>query len=339
MRTALVLSGGGAKGAFEAGVIAGLDELGIRPTVLSGTSAGALNAAALAVGLGADEIVELWSNLESRDVYRLRHDVHRLIRPLHFARHPRRILGLGTRTTTEHLLDSIGWTWLFETSPLRRKLVDVLGGETLTVRDDVVLTVSCLEASTGELIRFTNTPPPEGRGNDAAVQAEMTVDHLLASAAIPGLFAPVEIDGRTYWDGGLIANTPLTGAVAHEPDRAIVVASGAVDRDHEVPQSLGEVVSLGVDHLLRFALLKDLDHTETVNRLVAAAPDATKHRTIDLVPIVPDEATPGVGALMDFEPERARELIAAGREAALRSFDDHDPEHGTQAAHDRIDPG
>ena len=191
----------------------------------------------------------------------------------------------------------------------------------LPVDDDVVLSVSWIDAGTGELVRFTNHAPPDGRGDDAAVEVELTVDHVLASAAIPGIFAPVEIDGRTYWDGGLTANTPLTGAVADEPDRAIVVASGATERHHGTPDSLGEVISLIIDHLLRFSMLKDVDHTETVNRLVREAPEATKHREIELVTVVPPEAHGGIGELMDFEPSRARSLIAAGREAALRALD------------------
>lgn len=321
MTTALVLSGGGAKGAFEAGVIAALGELGIAPDVLSGTSAGALNAAALASGLSPGAIVDLWTSLESRHVYRLRRDVHRLLRPLHLVSHPGRLLGLGTHTTSEHLLDSIGWTWLFDTTPLRRRLVDLLGGETLPLSDDVTLTVSCMEAGSGELVRFTNHAPPDGRGDARAIVTEMTVDHLLASAAIPGLFAPVEIDGTTYWDGGLVSNTPLTGAIAYEPDHAIVVATGAVDHDHGVPESLGQVVSHVVDHVLRFSLLKDIDHTETVNALVQHAPEATKHRHVDITAIVPDDAHTGVGALMDFEPDRARSMIVAGRDATLRAFE------------------
>ena len=319
-RTALVLSGGGAKGAFEAGVIDGLLAGGVTFDVLSGTSAGGLNAAALAVGLPSSAIIDLWSGLESRDVYRLRRDIHRLLRPVHLLAHPDRLLGLGPHTTSEHLLDSIGWTWLFDLSPLRRRLVELVGGEVLPVQDDVVLSLSCIDAGTGELVRFANREPPPGRGDDKVVVTQLTVDHLLATAAIPGLFQPIEIDGVHLWDGGLIANTPLTGAVAYEPDEVFVVASGAVDREESAPRSLGQVVSSMVDHVLRYALLKDVDHTETVNDLVGHAPEATKHRHIAITTIVPTTERSGIGQLMDFEPARARELIDAGREAATRSL-------------------
>ena len=329
MPTALVLSGGGAKGAFEAGVIAALDDAGIQPDVLSGTSAGALNAAAVACGVGTDRLIRLWGSMESGDVYRVRRDVHRLIRPLHLVSDPAALLGRGPHSTSEHLLESIGWTWLFHTAPLRRRLVALLGGEVLPIRGDRVLTVSCVDAATGELVRFTNRKPTGERDDGTYREVTMTVDHLLASAAIPGIFAPVEIDGVTWWDGGLVANTPLTAALGYEPDAAIIVATGAVDRTGEPPRSLGEAVSRIVDHLMRHGMVKDIDHAQTVNELVRAAPGATHHREVDLVPVVPGDADrSGLGELLDFHPGRARQLIAHGREegaAALERWRDGVP--------------
>lgn len=156
----------------------------------------------------------------------------------------------------------------------------------------------------------------------------MRIDHLLASAAIPGLFRPEEIDGHTYWDGGLISNTPLTAALAYEPDTAIVAASGAVERDAGVPQSLGELASLAIDHLMRFAMVKDIDHAKTVNQLVAAAPDATKHRAVEIIDIVPETAHPGLGNVLDFEPSVASQLITEGYRATTRRLEEWQEEHG-----------
>lgn len=326
--TALVLSGGGAKGAFEAGVVAALDDADVRPTVVSGTSAGAINAAAVACGVPVDRLVELWSSLESGDVYRVRRDVHRLVRPFHLVSNPAALLGRGRYSTSEHLLDSIGWTWLFHTAPLRRRLVSVLGGEVLPIRDDMVLTVACVDAATGELVRFTNRAPTGDRADPGYRETTLTVDHLLASAAIPGVFAPVEVDGATWWDGGLVANTPLTAAMGYDPDVAIVVATGAVERTGQPPRSLGEAASQIIDHVMRFGMVKDMDHAQTVNELVAAAPDATRHRHVELVPVVPgDDDRGGLGELLDFDPRRARQLVDNGRRQAtdaIRAWRDGD---------------
>lgn len=322
--TALVLSGGGAKGAFEAGVIAAIEDADLRPTVLSGTSAGAINAAAVACGIPVDRLVQLWTSLESGDVYRVRRDVHRLVRPVHLLGNPAALLGRGWHSTSEHVLDSIGWTWLFHTGPLRDRLVAVLGGEVLPVRDDVVLVVACVNAASGELVRFTNRAPAADRDDGTYREVTLTVDHLLASAAIPGIFSPVEIDGATWWDGGLVANTPLSAAMGYDPETAIVVATGAVDRSGDVPRSLGEAVSRIIDHVMRHGMVKDIDHAQTVNALVRASPEATRHQEVRLVPVVPGEGDrSGLGELLDFDPRRARQLVADGRDegaAAIRRW-------------------
>lgn len=309
-----MLSGGGAKGAFEAGVVAALEDAGVDPTVVCGTSAGAVNAAAVACGIPVARLLDLWGSLESGDVYRVRRDVHRLVRPLHLAGNPRALLGLGEHATSEHVLDSIGWTWLFHLRPLRRRLVEVLGGEELPIRDGVSLTVSCVDAASGDLVRFTNRAPDGATSEGDYREVTMTVDHLLASAAIPGIFAPVEVEGRTWWDGGLVANTPMAAALGHRPDTAIVVAAGAVDRTGSPPRSLGEAASRIVDHIMRFGMVRDMDHAQTVNELVRAAPGATAHRDVQLVPVVPGDADrSGIGELLDFDPGRARTLIEHGR--------------------------
>lgn len=312
----VVLSGGGAKGAFEAGVLAAFEDEGIVPDVLSGSSAGALNAAAAAAGVGADELIAMWTSLESRDVYRVRKDLHRLIRPFHLLGHPTRLLGLGSHTTSEHLAASIGWTWLLESGPLRRRLIDFLGGEDVPIADGRTLVVSCVDAGTGDPVRFANRSPIEHRPAERYRVGPMTVDHLLASAAIPGLFQPIRVDGELYWDGGLVANTPLKALMPYEPELVYVVASGAIDRDAGDPQSLGEVVALVADHLLRYSLIQDVDHARTVNQLVATDPEATYHEVVEIVVISPDEARTGIGRFLDFEPSVARTLVDAGYEIA-----------------------
>lgn len=319
-RTALVLSGGGARGAFDAGVAAGVREAGVRPTVLAGTSAGALTAAVVAMGWSDARIEDFWTSLRTRDVYRPRLDLHRLVRPSRLLAGPRTWLGFGGHTTTEWLLDLLGWTWLFHLGPLRERLVDAIGGEVLPLADDITLVVSAVEVGTGDLVRFSNRRPPD-RDDDGVRIVELTVDHLLASAAIPGLFRPVAVDGVDHWDGGLASNTPLAAALQHDPDRAIVVAS-SVPGDHDgVPSSIGDVVAMAIEHVFRSAVLTDLDHARTVNDLVAAGADG-KHRVVELVPVTPDEPVRGIGDILDFEPSRASHFHAAGRRAAADALAD-----------------
>ncbi|CAN5454080.1 patatin-like phospholipase family protein [soil metagenome] len=307
MTLGLVLSGGAAFGAFEAGVVAAVEESGLRPTILSGTSAGALNAAALAAGYDAAGLGDLWLTIRDADVFRLRRDVGSLLR-LQALANPR------ASNFAERLLDGIGWTWLLDTEPLRRTIVRALGGERVAVGDGIVLAVSAVDIATGGLVRFVNTPPPAHRTGPTYRVVDLGVDHLMASAAIPLLFRPGQVDGAAFWDGGLVANTPLAPALAYEPDAIIVVTTSALPRPAPAPRSLGQAVSLLVDTVLGFSLAQDVALARLVNTVCEVAPSATDKRRVDLLVIAPppDRLDPDVG--LRFDPAEAARLIALGRD-------------------------
>lgn len=312
MRLALVLSGGGAKGSFEAGVLAAVEDAGLSPQVLSGTSAGALNAAGLAAGLDAARLAELWTSVGDGDVFRLRRDVWRLPRPWG---------ALEGGNLAGRLLAKVGWTWFLHTAPLRRTLVRMLGGARVDVRDGVVLAVSAVEKATGELVRFTNVEPPPHRTGPRYRVVDLTVDHLMASAAIPLAFRPATVDGRRFWDGGLVANTPLAPALAHEPDAVIVVTTATLARPAPSPRHLGEALSLLIDNVLAHSLHSDLARARELNDVARAAPDATAARPVDFLVIEPTGLDLGEG--LRFDRRQAERNITLGRqvgEQALRDW-------------------
>jgi NTE family protein len=321
--TALVLSGGGARGAFEAGVAQALEARGIRPTVISGTSAGAITGAALACGWSAGRTTELWCSLESRDVMRLRKDVHRLLAPSGLIMDPRELID-GRPTWVDGLLHLFGWTWLFHLAPLRALLVDELGGQALPVEDDRTLVLSAVEVDTGQPVRFANRPSSSVPGRDPAetIVADLTVDHLLASSAIPGLFQPIEIDGRQYWDGVLAQNTPVTGALAYEPDRMLVVGPVPADPPSRPPQTFGDVVSLAIAHVLRDAVVQDVRTAVHADGRVGGDGDSDDD-LVEILTVLPDAPIVGLGDLLDFEPQLARELADSGRELTTAALDEH----------------
>ena len=312
MTLALVLSGGGANGAFEAGVVAAVEEAGLRPAVYSGTSAGALNAAGLAVGIDAARLAAVWSTVTAGDVFRLRRDVGRLLR----------LEGLLGRASNvgERLLDAVGWTWLLDTTPLRRTLQRVLGGHRVAVRDGVVCVVSAVEQASGALVRFTTSPPPPHRRDPRYRVGDLDVDHLLASAAIPLLFRPGDVAGAAYWDGGLVAHTPLAPALAYEPERVIVVTTATRERPAPPPRSLGEAIGLLIDNLLRFSLDNDLARARQVNERARAAPQATTRRVVDFLVVEPTGLD--LGSSLDFAPELMRRRLALGREVGAAAIAD-----------------
>ena len=302
MRLALVLSGGGARGAFQVGVLAAMEDAGLEPVVVSGTSSGALNAAGLAAGLSADGLAAWWTSVTDSDVYRMRRDFWRLIRPAGL---------LGPGNLADRLLRSVGWTWFWHTAPLRRTLVRVFGGERINVRPGVTLVVPSVEVTTGRLVRFSNAEPPPARRNPSFRVGPMTVDQLLASAAIPLLFRPGSIGSDAFWDGGVIANTPLAAALAYEPDAVVVVTTATLQRPAPYPRSLAEAVTLVIDSVQAEALRNDLARAREVNALVRCASEATAKRKVELLLIDPRGQDLGEG--LRFSPRQSARLVELGR--------------------------
>lgn len=302
MRVALVLAGGGAAGAFEAGVIDAVEAHALAPTILSGTSAGALNAAGLAHGLSSSDLAALWRRTGSRDVYRLRRDVWRLPRP-------RGLLtggGVGDR-----LLNAVGWSHLFSTSPLRRTLVEALGGEHVDVTPGQPLAVSSVEVGSGELVRFVSELPRPQRRGQRYREVAVGVDHLMASAAIPLVFPPASVNDTAFWDAGLVANTPLAPALAYEPDLTIVVTTATRPRPAPGPASPGQALSLLIDNVLANSLADDLARARELNRLLGEEGGPDAKRPVDLVVIEP--IGEDLGDSLDFSAEAAEHRLAVGR--------------------------
>lgn len=207
--TALVLSGGGARGAYEAGVVAGLvDVLGhVAFQRIAGTSVGAINAAWLAANahrpdMGAGRLVELWEGLAVR-------------RHLRLSRHPVRDRAmLDVRPFERIVREEVDWDQL-----ARNVDEGVLGG----------LFVAALEVATGHTAMFADLTPgvgwaPSRDPQRVAVRERITAEHVLASAAIPAVFPPRQVGPRLCYDGSLRFNTPMAPVLRSGTDRLVVVS-------------------------------------------------------------------------------------------------------------------
>lgn len=221
-----VLSGGGARGAFEAGAYARLseDERFARPAVLAGTSAGAINAALIANGKTVEQIRQFWLDLGSNPPATANTAFFRdavwtavkLLRRLPFPASPK---GLGALLHRIHehwfpdpgnalalaaellltrrfdlvdaFLSDVPETALFETRLLRERLVGAFGG-TVVRTNGTALALNAVNVLTHEVARFINRPIPNSKSNYIVVD-EITVDMVLSSASIPLLFPPVRI--------------------------------------------------------------------------------------------------------------------------------------------------
>lgn len=238
-RTALVLSGGGARGAYEAGVVAALVERviprlppGFEFDIVSGTSVGAIHAAYVAASSGEEpetrsaRLVETWSEMDLADVFDLR------LRDLLGI--PLRALGLRPLRRPAPgpaQAESVGG--LVDVAPLERLVAARIPWGRLPVnlarRRPGVLCVSCTEVRSGKVTVFMDGPlaEPGPWGFDPAARAirtEIGASHVRASAALPFLFPAVRIGERYYVDGGLRMNTPLSPALRLRAERVVVVA-------------------------------------------------------------------------------------------------------------------
>lgn len=210
---ALVLSGGGARGAFQAGVIQYLAEAGWAPDLICGTSVGAVNAVAMGTGMSPPDLIRLWKSLSRRRIY-LRRPA-RLIRSL-FGRKPfasANDIGPMRALLAEHL----------DISALRNSRAEII--------------ISAVNMATSEPTWFHHS--------------EIEVDHVAASAAIPILFPWQTIGGDPYWDGGVMQNTPIGPALTRGARDIIVVLLSPIGAfAAPTPASVHRTVELAFEQLL-----------------------------------------------------------------------------------------
>ena len=223
--TALVLSGGGAKGAWEAGAAAALIEGGLPVRVVAGSSAGALNAAMLADGR-LDRQQAHWRSVTREQVYTLRPGVF-------FA-------GLLPGWLTLLALDAAGS--LLDPTPLRALITGAVDFERVRASPLRLLVVA------------TDLARREARVFD---NATVSVEALMAASAVPGAFPPVEVDGALLVDGGLTARAPVLETLAAGPPvaRVLVLLSYATDERGEAStrlrRTLEQAFELAMVHQIR----------------------------------------------------------------------------------------
>jgi NTE family protein len=216
MRIVLVLQGGGALGAYQAGVYQALHESGLAPDWIVGTSIGAINAALIAGNPPAkrlDRVREFWhrvSHPDALDMTRVDDTARRsniwfntidtIWRGIPGFFIPRLWSGfaLGMQVPTEQAS-------FYDTAPLAATLRELVDFDYLNGPEGMRLTVNAINVMTGDLAHFDS------------LDGKLCAEHIRASGALPPAFAPVQIDGQLYWDGGLFSNTPLESVLDDLP--------------------------------------------------------------------------------------------------------------------------
>lgn len=197
-KTAFVLAGGGSLGAVEVGMLRALAAAGVRPDLIVGASAGAINGAHFAGDpsvAGVAKLEQIWRHVNRRDV-----------------------MPLGWR---DLLRIALRRDYMVDPSGLRRLLERHLGYRRL---EDAAVPVHVV--ATDRLL-----------GAEVVISSGPVVDAVLASTAIPGVFPPVTIDGRELIDGGVANNTPISTAIRLGARRLVVLPTGFACALKRVPGS------------------------------------------------------------------------------------------------------
>ena len=238
----LVFQGGGALGAYQAGVYEALHELGFEPDWVIGTSIGAINASLIAGNARAcrlDQLREFWRRVE----YDLPANVlaalpccggfARLMTAINglsefFAPNPAAVLGSMWPTDAESAA-------LYSTVPLRNTLADLVDFDQIN-RREVRISVGAANVCTSEMCYFDSR------------DIEFRIEHVLASGAMPPAFPAVRVDGELYWDGGLLSNTPLEAIFDDNPRRSALIFSVHLwNQEGQEPHTIAEVLNRQLD--------------------------------------------------------------------------------------------
>ncbi len=299
-KRALVLSGGGGRGAFQVGVIEYLESINWKPDIIAGTSIGSMNAAVYALG-GLHRLQVMWDTLRTRDMHRF------------------------FRLTP--------WRSLFDRAPWKRTLEKYAPeGELAHITQPLYMVAT--DITTGHPTVYTNgEKPPRNKGLYQKVKA-LNHAHLLASSSIPYLYAPVQVDTNQHWDGAVMYNSPLRPAIDAEADEILMVLLSPYHKLEEndprpmiqrralPPAPRGLIGSIG--YVLDLALIgtfeNDFEELRKVNRRVHQGRQAeADHKEVRCAVIAPDNWITPLD-IMRYRSDRAHTLRQQGHRAAQDTF-------------------
>lgn len=202
-RVVLVLQGGGALGSYQAGVYQALQEAGIEPDWIIGTSIGAINASLIAGNPPAERLSrlrEFWKRMEQNPIWNIRTafpDFNERLSYWSTVTHG--IPGFFRPNPLAHAGDSYPLgaerAGYYSTAPLEKTLAELVDVDLLNTCGPR-LTVGAAHVRTSQMRYFDSQ------------HCKLAIKHILASGALPPAFPGVRIDGELYWDGGILSNTP-----------------------------------------------------------------------------------------------------------------------------------
>ena len=357
----LILQGGGALGAYECGVYQALEERGIAFDAVAGVSIGAINGAIIAGNPAGERGKALRGFWREAGLPFLLPPGDALRR--HFSAACAAVFGnpqlFVPRWLDPWLAMSMGcWTSLYDARPMKR-LVEKYVSFDYLAKKEVRLFLAAVNIETGRMELFDSFREP------------LTADHVMASGALPPGLPPVTVNGKTYWDGGLVSNTPLPEVL----DRLVTLRElqGQADtlrrevyivdlfpREGDLPRDLGEVIGRHKDILYAARIDSDIHQFQVmdqalsvINELLSQVPEDVARRVRRSPPFLHVLSHTWGGDLVrishrptdrdefhfkdyDFSPATIAQRIEAGYRDALAALE---PRMGPQGQADGGDAG
>lgn len=302
---ALVLSGGGARSAYQAGVLRYMSEAfpGTYFPILTGVSAGALNAAHLgnhtgSFGEAAEHLEDSWSGLELENIVEVESGFSMLWGLLQQQAGEEKTLSSADVRHSHGLLDTTPlWNYL-------RDRLEAPDGELTGVRQNLddgrlqALAVITTNYATGQTVTWVEGKDFDlwERPNRVSVHADLTVNHVMASTSIPLVFPAVRIGDAWYGDGSIRLSAPLAPAVHLGADRILCISNQYRRSRSEAAEPAvngypptAQIIGLMMNSIFIDALDKDAITLERINRLVKELPARKRNdmRPVELLQIRP----------------------------------------------------
>lgn len=329
---ALILSGGGARAAYQVGVLSAVNEILPSTThnpfpIICGTSAGAINAVALASHAGSfndavNDLNKLWCDLSTDKVFRT--EFSAVLGSI-----GRLLLSLFNQGVSRG--KSIA---LLDNSPLRDFLSSHMDfpqvGQGISSGDLRALCITAMNYTTGESVSFYQgheSINEWSRHRRIGVRANLDVNHLMASSAIPGIFPAAKIDEHYYGDGALRQLAPVSPALHMGADRVFVIGVSSNRNpahwgQRVQPASHSPSIAQVFGHLFSSAFIDtlegDLEHLERLNDLLLRIPEADRYfeghllRPVETMVISPSKALDQIaGRNVQHMPRSMRFLMGA----------------------------
>ena len=294
LRSALILGGGGARAAYQVGVLKAIAELVPQGEenpfpIVCGTSAGSINTVALASNasnfhLGVERITQVWSNFELHHVFYA--DTKNLMKRI-----------------TKWVWSNIGpGNWekgpssLLDNQPLRELLNEYISFEKIDASiSNGDLYGYCLTAcsyDTGESTSFydgNNSIQDWQRTHREGIRKKMSIDHLMASSAIPVIFPSVELENEHFGDGSMRQMSPISPALHLGAEKILIIGLRKESKEskkaitpHTRP-TLGQIAGYILDTLFLNSLQSDIERMERVNRTLQESKECKPDSKLNIV--------------------------------------------------------